>query len=580
MFGSKKKTCVAQPQNVTGTRQTIWTATMMAVVAAAALTGCGGGGGGGSDTSSSASTTQATPASVAVAAACSGTHCGALGTTYAGSGVGIWQATNTGGTATSVPVSIAGLTGQNVTLIYTNQSAAAQPMPPVSLSTASLTGTGSTSVAKPQASTGTQGDANAAFDRTLSDFNAHALDGYASGPAPLKTQSAANVAVLRPQSVASVGTQRSWNHQQPDGAAVTVTSTLRQQATATDGRIVNLWVEDSEYGSSKISDSIINTLLTKFSSGSQSVYSLATSLAGQPWGAYSSSASLIDPNQALDIVVLNIEPDSQPYGSVGYFWARNNFTTSAQPLSNQSLSLYVDSETIYLGGTSGLSTVISTLGHEFTHMANFYQRGVLHGSSSMYGTWLEEMTAMTMEDALSSQIDASFNNVRDSRFPAWLQSAYDCSLTTFNASLSSTCPGYPISGSLGGFLLRQYGLSYYRNLLQNFSSTDSATLLNSAIQAGGGAGLGDAVARWGTAIALLPAASSPSGFAYPARTEGSFSIPAVNGPDYSGQRSLPSSVPATLQGYGHFPVTRGVKIGTYSETITVPAYSTVSIVVQ
>lgn len=64
---------------------------------------------------------------------------------------------------------------------------------------------------------------------------------------------------------------------------MTVTATLRQQATATDGRIVNLWVEDSEYGSSKISDGIINTLLTKFSSGSQSVYSLATSLVGQPW---------------------------------------------------------------------------------------------------------------------------------------------------------------------------------------------------------------------------------------------------------------------------------------------------------
>ncbi|WP_204277729.1 M30 family zinc metallopeptidase, partial [Enterobacter hormaechei] len=77
------------------------------------------------------------------------------------------------------------------------------------------------------------------------------------------------------------------------------------------------------------------------------------------------------------------------------------FTTTSQPLSNQSLSLYVDSETIYLGGNDGLNTVISTLGHEFTHMANFYQRGVLHGSQYMYGTWLEEMTAMTMEDVLS-----------------------------------------------------------------------------------------------------------------------------------------------------------------------------------
>jgi len=570
--------------NVRGTKQ--WTIALMAA-AAGTLAACGGGGGGSS--SPAQSTPQSTAASITLAPACSGANCGALGNTYAGSGVGVWQATNTGGSAGTVAVSIAGLTGQNVTLIYTNQGTAAQPMPSVSLSSVTPLGTGTTTTGT-SPNTGASGnlttaavkndDVNAAFDRRLSDFNAHALDGYASGAGPLKTQGASNNTVLRPQSVASVGAQRSWNHQQPDGTAVVISATLHQQVTATDGRIVNLWVEDSEYGTSKISDGIISTLSSKFASGSQSVYTLATSLVGQPWGSYSSSASLIDPNEALDIVVLNIQPDGQPYGRVGYFWARNNFTTSAQPLSNQSLSLYVDSETIYLGGTDGLNTVISTLGHEFTHMANFYQRGVLHGSQAMYSTWLEEMTAMTMEDVLSSQIDPSFNNVRDSRFPAWLQSAYDCSLTAFDPSLSSSCPGYPISGSLGGFLLRQYGIAYYTNLLQNFSSTDSATVLSNAIQAAGGAGLGDAVSHWGTAAALLPAPGSPTGFAYPARTDSGFSIPALNGPNYSGQRTMPSAVPATLQGFGQFPVARGTKAGTYSETITVPAYSTVSVIVN
>jgi len=566
--------------NVRGTKQ--WAIAMMAV-AASTLTACGGGGGGGSSGATPAAT-QSSSSSITLASACSGANCGALGNTYAGSGVGVWQATNSGGTAGTVPVSIAGLTGQSVTLIYTNQGAAAQPMPSVSLTTLGLPNATGTPVAKLSANDATGNDANAAFDRQLSDFNVHALDGYASSAIPgtsaLKTQGASNNTVLRPQSVASVGTQRTWNHQQPDGTATVRTATLHQQATATDGRIVNLWVENTEYGTSKISDGIINTLISKFASGGQSVYTLATSLVGQPWGSYSSSASLIDPNQALDIVVLNIQPDSQPYGRVGYFWARNNFTTSAQPLSNQSLSLYVDSETIYLGGTDGLNTVISTLGHEFTHMANFYQRGVLHGSQYMYGTWLEEMTAMTMEDVLSSQIDPSFNNVRDSRFPAWLRSAYDCSLTAFDPSLSSSCPGYPISGSLGGFLLRQYGIAYYTNLLQNFSSTDSATVLGNAIQAGGGAGLGDALGRWGTAVALLPVPGSPSGFAYPARLDSGFSIPALNGPSYSGQRTMPTSVPATLQSFGQFPVARGTKAGTYSETITVPAYSTVSIIIN
>ncbi|ATG21900.1 hypothetical protein CO705_18430 [Ralstonia pickettii] len=561
---------------VRGTKQ--WALTMM-VAAAGTLAACGGGGGGSSGGASD--TPQSTTANITVAPACSGTNCGALGTTYAGSGVGVWQATNAGGSAGTVSVSIAGLTGQNVTLVYTNQGAAAQPMPSVPITSLGLLDTTGTTAPK-AAADAVGNDANAAFDRQLSDFNAHALDGYASGAGPLKTQGASGSGntVLRPQSVAAVGAQRTWNHQQPDGTAVVVSATLRQQATATDGRLVNVWVQDSEYGSSKISDGIIGTLATKFASGNQSIYTLATSLVGQPWGSYSSSASLIDPNQALDIVVLNIQPDGQPYGRVGYFWARNNFTTSAQPLSNQSLSLYVDSETVYLGGTSGLNTVISTLGHEFTHMANFYQRGVLHGSQYMYGTWLEEMTAMTMEDVLSSQIDPSFNNVRDSRFPAWLQSAYDCALTAFDPSLSSSCPGYPISGSLGGFLLRQYGVAYYTNLLQNFSSTDSATVLDNAIRAGGGAGLGDAVSRWGTAVALLPVPGSPSGFAYPARSDSGFSIPALNGPNYSSQRTMPTSVPATLQGFGQFPVSRGLKAGTYSETLTVPAYSTVSIIVH
>ncbi|CAJ0783316.1 hypothetical protein LMG7141_01374 [Ralstonia condita] len=559
-------------RNVHGTKQ--WTIAMM-VAAAGTLAACGGGGG--SSGGGSSNTPQSAAASITLAPACSGTNCGALGNTYAGSGVGVWQATNTGGTAGTVNVSIAGFKGQNLTLIYTNQGAAAQPMPSISLTGLGLLNTTSTPIAKPAADVAGN-DGNAAFDRQIADFNAHALDGYATGAGPLKTQGMSNDTLLRPQSVASVGAQRTWNHQQPDGTAVVISATLHQQVTATDGRIVNLWVQDSEYGTSKISDSIIDTLVTKFASGGQSVYTLATSLTGQPWGSYSSSASLIDPNQALDVVVLNIQPDGQPYGRVGYFWARNNFTTSAQPLSNQSLSLYVDSETIYLGGTSGLNTVISTLGHEFTHMANFYQRGVLHGSQTMYGTWLEEMTAMTMEDLLSSQIDPSYDNVRDSRFPAWLQSAYDCPLTAFDPSLSSTCPGYPISGSLGGFLLRQYGIAYFTNLLANFTSTDSSAMLDNAIQAGGGMGLGDALSRWGTAVALLPVPGSPSGFAYPARAEGGFSIPALNGPNYSSQRTLPTSVPATLQGYGQFPVARGTKVGTYSETITVPAYSTVSII--
>lgn len=131
-----------------------------------------------------------------------------------------------------------------------------------------------TSVSKTSANTAAAKDVNAVFDRSLSDFNAHALDGYATGAGPLRTQGASNDTVLRPQPVTSVGAQRTWNHQQPDGTAVVISATLRQQVTAQDGRIINLWGEDSEYGTSKISDSIIGTLINKFASGGQSVYTL------------------------------------------------------------------------------------------------------------------------------------------------------------------------------------------------------------------------------------------------------------------------------------------------------------------
>ncbi|MDF6965518.1 hypothetical protein NLR10_25045, partial [Escherichia coli] len=95
--------------NVRGTKQ--WTIVMM-VAAAGALAACGGGGGGGSSGATPAAT-QSSSANITVAPACSGSNCGALGNTYAGSGVGVWQATNTGGSAGTVPVSIAGLTGQS-----------------------------------------------------------------------------------------------------------------------------------------------------------------------------------------------------------------------------------------------------------------------------------------------------------------------------------------------------------------------------------------------------------------------------------------------------------------------------------
>ncbi len=53
--------------------------------------------------------------------------------TYPGSGVGLWRATNNATGAVDVPVRIAGLTGQDLTLVFTNTTNREQAMPTISL---------------------------------------------------------------------------------------------------------------------------------------------------------------------------------------------------------------------------------------------------------------------------------------------------------------------------------------------------------------------------------------------------------------------------------------------------------------
>ncbi len=300
----------------------------------------------------------------------------------------------------------------------------------------------------------------------------------------------------------------------------------------------------------------------------------------------------------MDIVFVNFDRNNRPYGLLGYFWSLHNFLRDANDpdlkYSNQSLSFYMDSETLYLTKDAngnltdqGLKEQISTLGHELTHMINFYQRSVLMYESSTgrdfsFDTFLEEMSAMMMEDWVSLRLDASFNTIRDGRFPEWLaNAAYNCDLTRWINETSNTCFSYNVSGSFGGFLLRQYGMGFYQNLLRNRDSTDSLAMLDNAIRSIDPAtGLDSALVRWGTSIALLPATTSPVGYAYPEQLIAGYLLPALNGPDYIDDRILPRTVPTYLEGYAHFPLERHPVGASYSEVIPVPPGVTLSVVAQ
>ena len=539
--------------------------TAIALALGAVLAGCGGGGGGGPSGPSSQLT-----------AACSGTACGAVNaTTYSGQGVGVWSYTNTTQAEQQIPVALTNLGSKQVTLIYTNNGDASVPMPALTLTPpAATTATAQKSLSAAPATVNR-------IPERIRNFKPRLTAADTQARQSIKPQAAA---------ILPVGSQRSWFVQPGDSRIETRQATLRRQAsvpTPTGTRTINVWLEDSEYDAAKVSDAMLDTLVQRFTSGSDAVYPLITGLSGEPWGAHS-YGDLIDPDQPLDIVFVNFVPDRTPYGLLGYFWSLNNFKADpADPdvkYSNQSLSFYMDTETLYLDPAAGMTNQISTLSHEFVHMTNFYRRSVQlskPGTDYAFDTFLEEMSAMMGEDIVAQRVTPGFNSIASGRVPSWLsRSGFNCDPAAWSADTAAPCFGYDVNGSLGAYLVRQYGVGFYKQLLSNTTSTDSLQVLGNAIQQAGGPTLPVAVQRWGANIALLPA-DSPSGFGWPARTEQGFTLAAINGSSLASSRVLPTTVPVNLNARGHFPFLRQPDAqGTYQEQLRVPAGSTLTAVVR
>lgn len=557
------------------------------------MAGCGGGGGDEAAPTAAAETPVTTPVSpvepvsqipaetAGLVTDCGGAHCSATtANTYAGSGVGTWKLANTSGAAMQVPVSIGGLSGQDVMLVLTNTGATPQPMPAIALS--DVQRDPSRSLFRSVLDITPE---DSAAKRRIAEFNSKgAGELLRQGPQRRDVLGLTAPARLAAGYVVGVST-RNWKHLNDSNVVESRATTLAESVSMADGTVVNFWVETSEMGGSKVSSAILTDLVTTYTSGSNAIYSMVGQVAGKPWGPHGYPGLLIPDSQTIDVVVLNFAPDGQPYGTLGYFWGLNNFTQAEEPDSNEAVALFLDAETLYLtasgGANPGLMLMKSTMAHEATHMANFYQRGVVAGGSGdyLFDTWLEEMTAMVMEDLLSTRIDPNYNKIRDVRLANYLSYGnYNCRLTAFASG--NPCDGYSVSGSFGGYLLRQFGLSFYKHLLANKSSFDSETVLDASIKAAGGPGLGEALRRWSTTAALLPADSSPAGFGYPGRTDGDFTIIPIDGSRYSGVRKLPTMVPATLQPMASFPVLRPAVSGTYLETVTVPANTALSVVVR
>jgi hypothetical protein len=550
----------------------------LTVLAALALTACGGG-----DNAATATTTQQqagdtnTPVVptqpllvTGLDQACSGVQCSAAtSATFSGAGTGIWGHTNAGGTSEDVQFSISGLLGTSISLLLTNVKDTLALMP-AGLSASMLDATTVTRLS-PQALTA---DAEAeARRREIAEFNRTGWAEKVAAAQPLRQ----TLGVPAPHAVAvpGVGSTKSWYH-----TGSTRPATLRKQMTATDGTLVNVWVEDSQYNVVNGIDSTIVDDLGAAFAGTGKIYDLLTGIGGAVWGANTHPDTVLPAGQPIDIVILNFDGNGAPGGTVGYFWGLHNLLKTADSRSNESISLYLDSETLALGGATGMKAMKMTMAHEGTHMQNFYRRAVKMGTAYAYDDWLEEMTAMQMEDFLSYSIDPTYNAIRDVRFPDFYRySGFNCPLLTFTGG--GTCESYSVSGSFGGFLDRQLGLPFYKDLLTR-QVVGSKTVLDQAIQAAQpGLSFNLALTRWAaTNGSGMPADKAPTGYGYPRWTDGTFELPEIDPASTANAalRKLPASVPTFLQGLGTLPLKRTATNGVYSDKVRLPAGVTLSVV--
>jgi len=502
---------------------------------------------------------------------CTGTNCSASNsTTYTGSGTGVWRYNNTTGNNATIDISIDGvLAGKTVTMLFSNGTTTAATTLPA-------TGVLATPVAMSPLSSTLPAPGNDADDQHQHDSN-HLkmlmenlkLASDLSSPT-LSAQSMKISSTVAPppppMPTPAIGDTRNWKEFAFDMKSYS--ATVKAVCTVPTGRNVVIWV-DSSYGST-VFDSDINTFATTYC-GSSGGYARLATLLGDAWGAVSASQStyLISDSTTKQDINIVIVAATTNYG--GYFWSMNNRLSASYSNSNEALVFFINANGLH----ASVNYYMSALLHESTHMINFYQRSVLR--SSYHDTWLEETSAMMAEDIVTPAVLGGYNTVASVRVPGYVSTGGAVSYVSW-PQLSSN--NYAMGGSFGGYLNRRYGISIFEQLITNCNGLASYTCVDNLIKSHGGPGYAMDFARFGASIfAGLPAAGMPTAYAYPAKSDGGYSLAAINVSTAPATATALSTYTATTHTYNKDTVASGHT--SYVRTgVVVPANTTLIVVVK
>ncbi|MDR0761788.1 MAG: hypothetical protein LBF13_01915 [Campylobacteraceae bacterium] len=483
---------------------------------------------------------------------CNGASCGSSLNASSGANVSVWSYKNSGTNSVNLNVSIYLMSNKDVTssdkeitVVYTNEGNGYVTLPSIPIDT----------TLKNEVYPYEEGEE--IFEFREPDFMRD------EPPALIKQAIDPNLSQEPSFKVWSEGAKYNWSVSS-DYSPVSRATTLRKQLIV-NGRTINIWVEDSEYANGKMSAAKIDYIASNVGS----VYANVVSMAGEPWGPHQAS-NLISSDQPLDIVFFNSGPKIG-----GYFNTINSYRKTSFSNSNEAVAIFICTR-----GAGSERPTLGVIAHELTHAIDFYQRFVVKNGGNQFNAFLGEMRAVMMEDVISGKI--SYNRAA-SRYKDWLSAPlYQQEFSDWKYSDPSS---YAIASSFGSFLLRQYGVDFYKTLFKTYSGLSDyrakeIDVLDKAIKVYDSGGLAKALRNWGASIAMFPAATAPKGFGYPEYNDNGFKLEAFDGNTYRQYRKLPTSSPATLAPNAHFPFLRKTTNNAYNESFVVPSGVSVSIVVK
>ncbi|MCX7257177.1 MAG: hypothetical protein NTZ64_10680 [Polaromonas sp.] len=558
-----------------------------ALIFCAMLSACGGGGGsGGVDTAGAGLPVSGWSGSNTTDPSLSTTYSGS----GSGSGIGVWRYNNTSASADIVNINIAGVSaGKTATLVFSNGSASTVSQPDSGTLASSATSAALADAGIPLGAASAhqhgQDDAHAGMlerNRVL----ATGLIRQRLTAAPAADLTSRPLAEgVSGASTPAVGATRSWN-ENFEGTPVVYSATVEAVCTLSSGRHVVWWVDPHVVSSGTFNSADWSVAFNRLQAsycGDSGGLTRITKLLGEVWGAESAfHPEYIQENsvakQDVNVVLLDV-PSSQ---WAGYFFGEDTkLKTSSSSSSNQALAFFINASQV----ANDVDFTASTLLHETTHMVNFYQRAVARGV--VHDTWLEETTAMMTEDIVAPAVISGYNKALSERLPVYRASGGDVSYINW-PKLTSASAHYGMGAGFGAFLNRRYGLSIYQQLVDSCgngvpatSTLSSQECLDGLIRANQGAGFGDEFARFGTTLfGRFPAVGAPSGYGYPAKTAGGYSLQAK---DLS---ALPLVRPATptsgYQATSHLFRRDTISAGSsyVRNNVVVPANTSLTVIIQ